>query len=203
MKLSIEKAELQRGLGRIQSIVEKRNTMPILANVLLEARKQGKEGQLEFAATDLEVGDPRLAARAGRRSRAALTVSAKKLYEIVRELPDETVQLEATGELVSRRSAARAPSSRSPGASAEEYPSLPELRARQARAPCRPPCFAQMIERTMYAASADETRYNLNGVYLELIAETAQDPHGRDRRPSPRLRRPLARAARSRASPAA
>ena len=50
MKLSIAKAELQKGLARIQSIVEKRNTMPILANVLLEARKQGREGMLDLAA---------------------------------------------------------------------------------------------------------------------------------------------------------
>ena len=55
MKLVIPKSELQRGLARIQSIVEKRNTMPILANVYLEA-KSGKDASLELAATDLEVG---------------------------------------------------------------------------------------------------------------------------------------------------
>ena len=59
MKLSITKAELNRGLARIQAIVEKRNSMPILANVLLEARAAGdgeESGALELAATDLEVG---------------------------------------------------------------------------------------------------------------------------------------------------
>ncbi|MEE9606449.1 MAG: DNA polymerase III subunit beta, partial [Myxococcota bacterium] len=56
MKLSIAKNELQKGLARIQSIVEKRNTMPILANVLLEAAGKGDEGTLSMAATDLEVG---------------------------------------------------------------------------------------------------------------------------------------------------
>ena len=100
MKLSIAKAELQKGLGRIQSIVEKRNTMPILANVLLEARKQGREGMLDLAATDLEVAirgsQPAQVEKAGR-----VTASAKKLYEIVRELPDETVRIEATGGLLS------------------------------------------------------------------------------------------------------
>ena len=58
MKLSIEKGEFQKGLARIQSIVEKRNTMPILANVLLRATKTKGKGHdsLELAATDLEVG---------------------------------------------------------------------------------------------------------------------------------------------------
>ncbi|MEZ4290225.1 MAG: hypothetical protein R3E53_06655 [Myxococcota bacterium] len=54
MKLSITKSEFLRGLGRIQSIVEKRNSMPILANVLIEAPKKGKEERLQLAATDLE-----------------------------------------------------------------------------------------------------------------------------------------------------
>src|SRR5207249_3885064 len=81
MKFSIEKGEFQRGLGRIQSIVEKRNTMPILANALLEVTGK-KEGSLELAATDLEVGirssHPCEVAKPGR-----LTVSARKLHEIV------------------------------------------------------------------------------------------------------------------------
>ncbi|HEY8153107.1 MAG TPA: DNA polymerase III subunit beta [Myxococcota bacterium] len=169
MKLSIAKAELQRGLGRIQSIVEKRNTMPILANVLLEARKQGKEGFLDFAATDLEVAirGSQIAQvdKAGR-----VTASAKKLYEIVRELPDETVRIEASNEAYLTIRCARAEFTLA-GASAEEYPTLPSLPLENL-ATVQAPVFAQMIERTMYASSADETRYNLNGVYLELIPET-------------------------------
>jgi len=169
MKLSIAKTELQRGLGRIQSIVEKRNTMPILANVLLEARKHGKEGSLEFAATDLEVAirgsQPAQVDKSGR-----VTASAKKLYEIVRELPDEVVRIEATGESYLTIRCARAEFTLT-GASAEEYPTLPSL-ALENLATVQGPVFAQMIERTMYASSADETRYNLNGVYLELIPET-------------------------------
>jgi DNA polymerase-3 subunit beta len=88
MKFTIEKSEFQRGLGRIQSIVEKRNTMPILANALLEVSGKGKEGSLELGATDLEVGirssHPCEVSKAG-----SLTVSARKLHEIVRELPEE------------------------------------------------------------------------------------------------------------------
>jgi len=169
MKLSIAKAELQRGLGRIQSIVEKRNTMPILANVLLEARKQGREGMLDLAATDLEVAirgsQPAQVEKAGR-----VTASAKKLYEIVRELPDEAVRIEATADSYLTIRCARAEFTLA-GASAEEYPTLPSLAVDQL-VTVQAPVFAQMIERTMYAASGDETRYNLNGVFLEFLSDS-------------------------------
>jgi DNA polymerase-3 subunit beta len=169
MKLSIPKTELQRGLGRIQSIVEKRNTMPILANVLLEARKHGREGLLELAATDLEVAirgaQPAQVEKPGR-----VTASAKKLYEIVRELPDEQVRIEASADSYLQIRCARAEFTLA-GSAAEEYPTLPSLALEQL-ATIQAPVFAQMIERTMYASSADETRYNLNGVFLELLPDT-------------------------------
>ena len=95
MKLSITKNELHKGLGRIQSIVERRNSMPILANVLLEAGGKGEDGFLQLAATDLEVGI-RGAHSAKIEKPGGLTVSAKKFYEVVRELPEEPVRLEAT-----------------------------------------------------------------------------------------------------------
>jgi DNA polymerase-3 subunit beta len=171
MKLSIPKVELQRGLGRIQSIVEKRNTMPILANVLLEARKHGREGLLELAATDLEVAirgaQPAQVEKAGR-----MTASAKKLYEIVRELPDEPVRIEASADSYLQIRCARAEFTLA-GAAAEEYPTLPSLTLERL-ATVQAPVLAQMIERTMYASSADETRYNLNGVFIEQLADTGK-----------------------------
>ena len=92
MKFSIEKSEFLKGLGRIQAIVEKRTSMPILANVLLQATKEGEEGEIQLAATDLEVGI-RGVHTANVEEAGGLTVLAKKLYEIVRELPDETIQV--------------------------------------------------------------------------------------------------------------
>ena len=80
MKLAIEKSELQRGLARIQAIVEKRNSMPILANVLLEAQGKAKSGSLRLAATDLEVGIQGLH-EAEVKKEGGLTVSAKKLAQ--------------------------------------------------------------------------------------------------------------------------
>src|SRR5262245_36539021 len=95
MKLSIPKSDLQRALGRIQAIVERRNSMPILANVLLDATKESGDGTLIVAATDLEVGI-RSTQSAKVAKPGALTVSARKLFDVVRELPDEPVTLQAT-----------------------------------------------------------------------------------------------------------
>lgn len=168
MKLSIPRNELQRGLARIQSIVEKRNTMPILANVLLEANKDKDVERLELAATDLEVGI-RSSQPASVKKAGSITASAKKLYEIVRELPDEDIRLEASADSYLHVRCARAEFTLA-GNAAEEYPTLPTatpgntLRVQAV-------VLSQMIERTMYAASGDETRYNLNGVYIEQLAE--------------------------------
>ena len=168
MKITIGKGELLRGLGRIQAIVEKRNTMPILANVLIDARKDAKDGLLELGATDLEVGirsqHPADVKKPGR-----VTASAKKLYEILRELPDEPVHIEASPNAYLALRCARA-SFDLAGNAAEEYPTLPTLASVQTvSAPGI--VLGQMIERTMYAASADETRYNLNGVFVEYLED--------------------------------
>ncbi len=168
MKISLPKSELQRGLSRIQSIVEKRNTMPILANVLLDA-SGGEEGTLEFAATDLEVGIRSLHS-AEVETPGRVTASAKKLYEIVRELPDEPVHIEVTSDAYLSIRCARADFTLA-GNSAEEYPTLPTASPGSV-ATVQAVVLGQMIERTMYAASVDETRYNLNGVFVERVPET-------------------------------
>ena len=171
MKLSITKSEFLRGLGRIQSIVEKRNSMPILANTLIEAPETGENAMLQLAATDLEVGvrSPHVAnvTEAG-----GLTVSAKKLFEIVRELSDEKIELEATANSYLEIRCNRSRFTLA-GTAAEEYPTLPEFNPEKT-VPVSSAILSAMIERTMYAASVDETRYNLNGVYLEVLNETGE-----------------------------
>jgi DNA polymerase-3 subunit beta len=169
MKFTIGKSELLRGVGRIQSIVEKRNTMPILANVYLDAQKAGKDGLLEIAATDLEVGI-RSTHSAEVKKPGRITVSAKKLHEILRELPEEPVQIEATPNSYLSLRCARTAFDLA-GNAAEEYPALPALVPGESVSVAGL-LLGQMIERTMYAASADETRYNLNGVFIEYIPET-------------------------------
>ena len=171
MKLSIPKNELQRGLARIQSIVEKRNTMPILANVHLEALKHADGGQLEIAATDLEVG-VRSSQPADVKKPGSVTASAKKLYEIIRELPEEPVDIEVSSDAYLSIKCARAHFTLA-GNSAEEYPTLPTA-APGSMVRVQAVVLSQMIERTMYAASTDETRYNLNGVFIERLKETGK-----------------------------
>ena len=168
MKLSIPKTELQRGLARIQAIVEKRNSMPILSNVLLEASKGTAGGRLQLTATDLEVGI-RGSHEADVAAPGSLTASAKKLYEIVRELPDEPLQLESTPNSYLELRCARSRFVLA-GTAGEEYPTLPSTSpGRTTR--IQAVVLSAMIERTMYAASADETRYNLNGVYFEVLPD--------------------------------
>ena len=170
MKLTISKSELQKGLTRIQSVVEKRNTMPILANVLLDASSK-KRNTLTLAATDLEVGirgsHPAEVETVGK-----ATVSAKKLYEIVRELPDEPISLEVTSNAYMQIRCDRAKFTLA-GNAAEEYPTLPNFTSGKTTS-VQAIFLSEMIERTIYAASADETRYNLNGVYFEQLADSGK-----------------------------
>jgi len=167
MKLSISKGELLHGLARIQAIVEKRNSMPILANVLIEST----EGGVQLSATDLEVGI-RSIHTADVEEEGGLTVAAKKLFEIVRELPDETIELIATANSYLEIRCLRSKFTLA-GTAPEEYPTLPEF-SPERTASVQAAVLSTMIERTMYAASVDETRYNLNGVYLEVLEDTGK-----------------------------
>ena len=168
MKLSISKNELQRGLARIQAIVEKRNTMPILANAHLTAAGEGDTGTLELAATDLEVGI-RSSHSATVTEGGSVTVSARKLYEIVRELPEEPVRLDVSANAYISIHCARANFTLA-GNLPDEYPTLPTASPGQMTT-IQAVVLSEMIERTIYAASADETRYNLNGVYFEWLPD--------------------------------
>ena len=151
MKLSIEKSELLKALGRIQSIVEKRNSMPILANVLIEADNRNGEDSLQFSATDLEVGIRALQSIEMEKA-GALTVAAKKFFEIVRELPDEKVLLESTANSYLDIRCGRSHFTLA-GTAPEEYPTLPEFSPEQTVS-LPSELLSGMIERTMYAASA-------------------------------------------------
>lgn len=169
MKLSISKTELLHGVSRIQSIVEKRNSMPILANTLIEASTDEGEKGLQLSATDLEVGlQSRHVAKVEKAG--GLTISAKKLFEIVRELPDDQIELEATSNSYLEIRCNRSRFTLA-GTAAEEYPTLPEF-SPEKTVPVSTALLSAMIDCTMYAASVDETRYNLNGVYFEVLPET-------------------------------
>jgi DNA polymerase-3 subunit beta len=169
MKLSISKTELLHGVSRIQSIVEKRNSMPILANTLIEASIVEGDKGLQLSATDLEVGlQSRHVAKV--ETAGGLTISAKKLFEIVRELPDDQIELEATANSYLEIRCNRSRFTLA-GTAAEEYPTLPEF-SPEKTVPVSTALLSAMIDCTMYAASVDETRYNLNGVYFEVLPDT-------------------------------
>jgi DNA polymerase-3 subunit beta len=168
MKFTIDKSELQKGLARIQAIVEKRNSMPILANLLIEASRKGKKAHVQLAATDLEVGVQGLY-EASVEAPGGVTASAKKLFEIVRELPNEPIQIATTENEYLDIRCARAKFILA-GTAADEYPTLPEFSPGKT-ARVQAAVISTMIERTMYATSFDETRYNLNGVYFEVLPE--------------------------------
>jgi DNA polymerase-3 subunit beta len=163
MKISIEQADLLKAVSQAQSVVERRNTIPILANVLIEA-----EGEhVTFRATDLdiEVVDkaPAQVERAG-----ATTVSAVTLHEIVRKLPDGAlVKLTddgAAGRLTveagrSNFSLATLPREDFPVMATSEY---------SANFSAPAPVLRRLFDKSKFAISTEETRYYLNGVYMHV-----------------------------------
>ncbi len=185
MKLTIERVALLKALGHVQSVVERRNTIPILSNVLLRADTEAAgEGVLALSATDmdLEIVErvPSRIERAGR-----TTAPAHTLYDIVRKLHEGAqIEIEASGE----RNTMVLRSGRSTFTLAclppEDYPVMASgglahsftLTAAELRT---------LVDRTRFAISTEETRYYLNGIYLHatknnevpVIRAVATDGH--------------------------
>ena len=164
MKVTISREELLRGTTRTQTVVERRGTLPILANVLITAEDQ----LITLSATDLEVGvsssHPAEVAEPGR-----ITLAARKLHEIVRELDQDDVRIETTSDARVRIRAGASDFSLL-SVSADEYPSLPSPEG-TAFVPFEAALLGSLIDRTLYATSSDETRYHLNGVHIESVED--------------------------------
>ena len=163
MKLSIERAALLKAVSQAQSVVERRNTIPILANVLIEAT--GNDVMFRATDLDIEVVDkaPAMVERAG-----ATTVSAVTLHEIVRKLPDGamvTLSDDGTaGRLMvqagrSNFNLATLPKEDFPVMASSEYSS-------NFSAPA--PVLRRLFDKSKFAISTEETRYYLNGVYMHV-----------------------------------
>lgn len=160
MKLIIERALLLKSLNHVQSVVEKRNTIPILSNVKIE----GASGLLSLNATDLDIDIVESIAADVVRP-GSTTASAHTLYEIVRKLPDGSqIELEHDGEsqltLRSGRSKftlASLPVENYPVMSGGEMTHTFSLAAEELRT---------LIDRTRFAISSEETRYYLNGIFV-------------------------------------
>jgi DNA polymerase-3 subunit beta len=163
MELTIRVPELLRALQRVQGIVEKKTTMPILANALLKSK--GKDA-VTVSATDLEIGITAdyeaKVPKAG-----AMTLGAKALYDIVRSLPEQTVTLKQAANQWVEITCGKV-KYRVVGMAAESFPTLPKFEDVPFFA-IEPKIFKEMIDKTLYAVSNDETRYNLTGVYCEPV----------------------------------
>src|SRR3990172_3407077 len=161
MKLKIKKEEILKGLQRIQGVVEKKNTMPILSNMLFTADDKG----VEIVATDLEIGLRGLYA-ADVEKPGSVTVSAKKMYEIVRELPDEDIQIRVEDgnwvKIQSGRSQFKLV-----GLPKDEYPALPDV-AEEGMIVIEGETLRDMIKKTLYSVGENDARYVLNGLFVHM-----------------------------------
>jgi DNA polymerase-3 subunit beta len=160
MELVVRKTDLLRELQLFQGIVERKNTIPILANVLIEAA--GSEVRL--LATDLEVG-LRSKCEASVAKGGALTLPAKKLYEIIKALPETDVRIEEDKNGV--KVAADRFDSRMQTLPREDFPTLPEATGTVSATLPRD-VLKQMVAKTQFAITGEDTRYFLNGALFIL-----------------------------------
>jgi DNA polymerase-3 subunit beta len=179
MKLSIEKSQLLLGLQRVQNVVERRTTMPILSNALLRACAGPEGGRLYLAATDLEVGIESMLPAAITEG-GAITVRARSLLDIVRELPEADVLLRShDGSRLEIRSGKSVFNIL--GLPAEDFPEIQGFSTEQPQGLAQDfvrmngEAVGSMLDKTLYAASTDEARYHLNGVYFETVENKQAD----------------------------
>jgi len=166
MKVTVERAELLKSLSHVHRVVERRNTIPILANVLIKAGKSG----LELKATDLDL-EVIETVPAEVKTPGATTVPAHMIYDIVRKLPEGSqVELNASGDRGSM--AVKAGRSRFTLQTLPEA-DFPDLAAGELshKFSVATPDLKRLVDKTQFAISTEETRYYLNGIYLHAVDE--------------------------------
>lgn len=167
MHIRVERDAFVDALGPVQGVVEAKKTLPILSHLLLEASPDG----VWLFGTDLDVGVRRgLAAEVVKPGTVAL--SAKKLYEIARELPQAPVELQADADLQVAIRCQRS-SFRMKGLPRDEFPSLPDLKG-DSEIALETQLFRDMLRKTLFAVSSDQTRYALTGVLVQVLASEAR-----------------------------
>ena len=162
MELSVRQSDLLRELQLFQGIVERKNTIPILGNVLLEANG---DGSLQMLATDLEVG-LRSRCTAEISEPGSLTIPAKKLFEIVRALPETEIRIQQ-GPKGAVEVAAAQFDSRMQTLPREDFPTVPEPGSGWSAVLPRA-VLGEMVAKTQFAITGEDTRYFLNGALLVL-----------------------------------
>jgi DNA polymerase-3 subunit beta len=165
MNFEIDKKEFIKGLGLMQSVAGRKTTLPILSHILLEWDKHF----LYLTGTDLETGiREELIAKIHQKGKAS--VSAKKLFEIVRELPEETIHIEKKDNQWITLQCGKSIFNLA-GLDPEEFPSLPAYEEENFST-VSSRLVREMIEKTVFAASNEESRYHLNGV---LVVQSKQE----------------------------
>ena len=174
MRLTIERAAFLKALAHVQSVVERRNTIPILSNVLIES----VDGKAAFVATDLELQLTAWADEAGAKD-TAFTVSARKLLDICRSLPETDIGLELAGEQL--KLAAGKSRFNLQTLPARDFPRLqiPEGEGVSFSLPQR--VLRHLLARVQYAMAVQDIRFYLNGMLLQLkdgqVTVAATDGH--------------------------
>ena len=161
MKLRIARDELLTGLQRVQGVVEKRNTMPVLSNILLEAKAEG----LEITATDLEIM-MRGVYKASVKEPGATTISARKLYEILKELRDGEIEMTIEENHWTTITAGKS-QFKIVGLPSTDYPALPPIE-REGLIPLEGAGLLDLIRKTLFAVGDNDARYILNGLLVTL-----------------------------------
>ncbi len=173
MQIKISKDDLLAGVGPIQAVVETKRSLPILSHLLLEASST----RISVFGTDLDIGvRKRLSGEVLKEGSIAL--SARKLYEIVRELPPAVVELTSDAEMTVSITCGKS-DFRMKGLPRDDFPSMREPRGKGVVLDRR--MFRDMIRRTLFAVSSDQTRYTLNGILLRItpkdVRMVATDGH--------------------------
>ncbi len=162
MEFSISKSALQKELGFVQGIVEKKNTIPVLANILIESIG---ENTIRIIGTDLDVTIRCETDAEEIKQPGSICVQAKKLFDIARLLPDSTVNFKkeendwVTVKCENFRS-------RIPGVSREQFPEVPTFKSAPSK--MRADIFKSLIDRTIFAITQEESRYQLSGAKFLL-----------------------------------
>ncbi len=173
MEFTVRKFDLLQELTLIQGVVERKTTIPILANVLLHA----EGGELRIAATDLEIGLKSVCV-SKTTVPGTVTLPAKRLYEIVRALPDKEIKFKR-GEANWVSITCGSSRFRIAGLPQEDFPILAEPRSTAAMIPAE--VLAKLISRTIFAISTEDSKFTLSGALLLLkpgsITMVATDGH--------------------------
>ena len=165
MRFSLQREALLKPLAQVVNVVERRQTLPVLANLLVQV----KDGQLSLTGTDLEV---EMVARAAvdDAQDGETTIPARKLFDIVRALPDGSkVAISQAGEKITVQ-AGRSRFSLS-SLSANDFPSIDEVEATE-RVGVPEAALKELIERTAFAMAQQDVRYYLNGLLFDLQGDT-------------------------------